>query len=1459
MKLQHTNRALSSVVGLAMAAVLTITGLATTSPYAQAADKPAPVSHTIDYVIASLDANTSYMTTDQLRTITTAVSDNWKRLSRGLIKDISIGQVFTLPNFPSESQFCDMRLNSIPSIIATTLGHSLDRYMGKPNGPTLVIMVPEEARLCTFSGLAVAAGNDLSSGGIILLSQPAHAVPVMVHELGHVFGLAHASAVPQGCLDQYWDGPFLYTRDFPAAGGCGMGNWYDQYGDGYNIMGSGTNVDKLDLNGAQKYQLGIIQPGAGMTEVTATADDQILTIHDVHATDPDVPQSIRMTADDPDGADPCAAPVYNIDYDSAAGGVRVFRVAAAQDCSTRELAGSATYPSTIAWTTPIAGSIQTAPSVRSYLLAGESRLTQSGNVRVKVLSADPASGTARVSIQRTDVPGVTSLQVTSTRLGPSTPVVALEHQLTGIVTTNQASWSATSDQSWVRVTESGTTGQTLTVSIQGNATTSERTAVVTVSAGRETTTMNIVQSAGDPSLANDCEATTSTQCAWTDLNTPLTNTIEVLGDKDWFKITPPVTGTYVFTSTRPAVNPLRLIRGQMFDSDGVWTASVSGSDSTVLNMTVYLMAGQTYYLEISGLSSTGNYQISVTTTETLVSVSPRHLYPGGGFDTLTFEIDTTGDWSLVPPTWISATPTSGHGHAVVTLMVQTNLTGKPRTEWVGVWVGGQQVSVTITQAADADDCGETIRSYCSWTDLSQPVHGTIDFTGDNDWYKFTVPTSGTWAVTSSREGTDLLPNPGASVLAADGNRQVGGQSGMSLRPLKFEVFLTAGQSYYLAVTDSDTVNTGNYTMRIARSDADSIDASWPDTNWPGQGGTATVQLGASGAWTADGPDWVTISPSSGSGSSTVTLTAAPNTTGKMRTAWVDFYCGPGWASVPVSQGFTAGPVDNLSVSPTTVTAPVNGDTQTVQVTASGYWEVSGPSWVTASPASGTGNGSVRLTTTANTSGQVRNSTVTVTSGAESATVTVTQPGISDDCGNTVSASCAWASLGTAVAGTLESAGDKDWFKFVAPVAGTYTFAASQAASDPVRNTAGTLYGSDGVTVVGSDSSSAESYQFRITATLAAGQTYYLQVSGVGTGNYTVSATVPNSTTLSLSTTAFNPEAGGGSLAVDVTSNADWRATGPNWISVSPASGSGNGSVTVSVTGNTSGSSRMGQVVFTAGSVTATLWVNQPAASDTTTLSVSPTALSVTDGGGMLWVSVTSNTAWTATASDWITLYGAAGSGNGTLFIAITVNNTGSTRSGSIVVTAGSKTVEIPVTQPAQNQSSLSLSTTAFNPDAGGGSQTVVVTSNTTWRATGPDWITVNPSTGNGNGSVTVSVPANTSGSARTGLVTFTAGTQTVTLSVNQPAQQSTVILSVPRTAGTLGGAGQTVTMLLTCNTIWQVTAPSWLIVTPGSGTGNSNVLITAAPNTTGQARSGYVTFSAGGKVATIYITQPSVR
>lgn len=69
--------------------------------------------------------------------------------------------------------------------------------------------------------------------------------------------------------------------------------------------------------------------------------------------------------------------------------------------------------------------------------------------------------------------------------------------------------------------------------------------------------------------------------------------------------------------------------------------------------------------------------------------------------------------------------------------------------------------------------------------------------------------------------------------------------------------------------------------------------------------------------------------------------------------------------------------------------------------------------------------------------------------------------------------------------------------------------------------------------------------------------------------------------------------GAGSNNLSVTSNISWTATDDqSWISVSPASGSNNGSMAVSVTANGGSSSRTGNVTVTGGGFTRTIPVSQ---------------------------------------------------------------------------------------------------------------------------------------------------------------------------------------------------------------------------------------------------------------------------
>jgi hypothetical protein len=182
--------------------------------------------------------------------------------------------------------------------------------------------------------------------------------------------------------------------------------------------------------------------------------------------------------------------------------------------------------------------------------------------------------------------------------------------------------------------------------------------------------------------------------------------------------------------------------------------------------------------------------------------------------------------------------------------------------------------------------------------------------------------------------------------------------------------------------------------------------------------------------------------------------------------------------------------------------------------------------------------------------------------------------------------------------------------------------------------------------------------------------------------------------------------------------------------------------------------------------------------------VNPTTLNAGATGGALTVNVTAapedcepNT-WTATTnSSFVTVNPANGAGNGAVTVTVNANPAGSgTRTGS--VTIAGQTVSISQAAAC----SFTVSPTSLGPLAGtGASATVNVTvgpsgcSPTTWTASSNSaFITVSPTSGNGSGTVTVTLAANP-GNDRTGSVTIAGQTVNVSQSRVLPPCNATQI------------------------------------------------------------------------------------
>jgi hypothetical protein len=292
---------------------------------------------------------------------------------------------------------------------------------------------------------------------------------------------------------------------------------------------------------------------------------------------------------------------------------------------------------------------------------------------------------------------------------------------------------------------------------------------------------------------------------------------------------------------------------------------------------------------------------------------------------------------------------------------------------------------------------------------------------------------------------------------------------------------------------------------------------------------------------------------------------------------------------------------------------------------------------------------------------------------------------------------------------------------------------------------------------------------------------------------------PTSLTFSANQGGANPSAQTVNISNTGTGTLSWNASSAvPWLSVSPTSGTGAGSlaVTANVTGLSAGT------YTTSISVTGTGATNTPqvipisltVAAPAATLTVGSSNLTFTATQGSAnpasqSVSISSNGSWTVTEGlSWLTVSPASGSNNGTLTVAVDqATATVGSNTGTITVTGGglTRTVNVTLTlnapAPTLMISPSSLNFTATQGAANPANQTLAVTSNTSWSVSdNAGWLTVTPTSGANNSSVTVNVnTATASVGINSATITLTGSgisrTVGVTLSLNAVSTSSATL------------------------------------------------------------------------------------
>jgi hypothetical protein len=518
-----------------------------------------------------------------------------------------------------------------------------------------------------------------------------------------------------------------------------------------------------------------------------------------------------------------------------------------------------------------------------------------------------------------------------------------------------------------------------------------------------------------------------------------------------------------------------------------------------------------------------------------------------------------------------------------------------------------------------------------------------------------------------------------------------------------------------------------------------------NTMVPSGGGpySVSVTAGTGCTWTATSPvTWISItSGSSGSGNGTVNYTVAPNTASSPQTAQMTI----------AGQQFTvteAGTSCSYSIMPTSQGFAAGGGSSSVSVFAGTgcAWTATTPvTWITiTSGSSGSGNGMVNYTVAANTSSQTLTATMTI--AGQPFMVSVAPP------------SCTYSIAPQNQSFPASGGGSTVTVTAGAGCAWTASSSVQWITITTISSTCGTgVCGNGQITY--SVAPNAVTQQRQGTMTIA-GQTY--------------TVTQAAACAFSFTPTSLNFPSGGATESFSFTmtgTSCTWTVTSADpWITVNaPTSGSGTGgmiSLTVGQNPNSVGRS---------GSITINGAVTYPVTQDASVcgFQVTPTMINVPQGGGTfnntLNVATGSNCSWTACGNvSWILIPGGNGCPvgfTGSSAVPLTVNaNTGTGTRQAQMTIAG---VTVTVTQPGLCGYSLSSSGQSFTASGGTGSFNVLTQTGCAWTAAvsnNTPWITITAgSSGSGNGTVSYSVAANTSGT-RSGSITAAGQTFTITQS-----------------------------------------------------------------------------------------------
>ena len=224
------------------------------------------------------------------------------------------------------------------------------------------------------------------------------------------------------------------------------------------------------------------------------------------------------------------------------------------------------------------------------------------------------------------------------------------------------------------------------------------------------------------------------------------------------------------------------------------------------------------------------------------------------------------------------------------------------------------------------------------------------------------------------------------------------------------------------------------------------------------------------------------------------------------------------------------------------------------------------------------------------------------------------------------------------------------------------------------------------------------------------------------------------------------------------------------------------------------------------------------------------------------VNISADCHWDVTSVDnsgWgeLTVSPRSGDGNGTLVFTSLENHSSLDRNATIVIsTKGGLEQHINLRQ-TRSDAALSINQEVFVFNDDGGTQSLVIASNSDWTITGHEgisWLELGQASGNtGTTEVPIHVKGAYDETNRSVELTATAGSNKISFTVTQEGKLSITLGVSTNELPIFAGEGDSQTLSVTCNAAWYAYLPasvSWVHLEPAFGFGDGEIQVTCDGN-----------------------------